>query len=126
MDTSVVAIHGIGVDADDTWETNGVNWLKHSEMLPDAAPTARIMRFGWESKWISRDSTISAAQQWQTNFLTLCVPYGWYWMSNFLHYQLFVNFALQEAPQRAIVSIVTVSVVSHAPPPLPRQRSSIR
>ena len=56
MDTSVIAIHGIGVDADETWETDGVNWLKYPKMLPDAAPTARIMRFGWESKWIGRDS----------------------------------------------------------------------
>ena len=52
MDTSVIAIHGIGADAGETWKTNGVNWLKHPEMLPDTAPTARTMPFGWESKWI--------------------------------------------------------------------------
>ena len=50
MDTSVIAIHGIGADADETWKTNGVSWLKQPEILPDAAPTARTMPFGWESK----------------------------------------------------------------------------
>ena len=53
---SVIAIHGIGADPDRTWETKGVNWLKDREMLPSAAEKSRIMRFGWASKWMGKDS----------------------------------------------------------------------
>ena len=54
---SIIAIHGIGADPDDTWisKRKGVNWLKDPNMLPEAAPQARIMRFGWESQWIGKD-----------------------------------------------------------------------
>lgn len=54
---SIIAIHGIGADPDGTWisKKEGVNWLKDPDMLPKAAPQARIMRFGWESQWIGRD-----------------------------------------------------------------------
>ncbi|EXU98176.1 tetratricopeptide repeat and NB-ARC domain protein [Metarhizium robertsii] len=52
----IVAIHGIGADPDKTWTGRGpagerVSWLSDSEMLPKAVPTARIMRFGYESAW---------------------------------------------------------------------------
>ena len=49
---SIIAIHGIGADPDGTWisKREGVNWLKDPDMLPEAAPQARIMRFGWESQ----------------------------------------------------------------------------
>ena len=54
MGISVVAIHGIGANADTTWSKNGVNWLEHEEMLPcfNAIPDARIMRFAYESQWL--------------------------------------------------------------------------
>ncbi|KAM3562115.1 hypothetical protein MY1884_002021 [Beauveria asiatica] len=50
----IVAIHGIGASPDKTWTGRGpkgeeVNWLTNSGMLPKAVPTARIMRFGYES-----------------------------------------------------------------------------
>lgn len=53
---SIVAIHGIGADPDKTWTGRGpagerVSWLSDSGMLPKAVPTARIMRFGYESAW---------------------------------------------------------------------------
>lgn len=53
---SIVAIHGIGADPDNTWTGRGpdgekINWLTHSSMLPKAIPSARIMRFGYESGW---------------------------------------------------------------------------
>lgn len=47
----VVAVHGIGANPDRTWTTNKVNWLEHRDMLPRAIPTARIMRFGYDSQW---------------------------------------------------------------------------
>ncbi|KAI1178130.1 P-loop containing nucleoside triphosphate hydrolase protein [Nemania sp. FL0916] len=53
---SILAIHGIGADPDNTWTGRGpndekINWLTHPGMLPKAVPTARIMRFGYESGW---------------------------------------------------------------------------
>ena len=53
---SIIAIHGIGANPDDTWKSKkeGVNWLKDPDMLPKAAQKARIMRFGWESQWFGK------------------------------------------------------------------------
>ncbi|KAK0707015.1 hypothetical protein B0T26DRAFT_482584 [Lasiosphaeria miniovina] len=56
----IVAIHGIGAHPDGTWTGRGpaeekVNWLTNSDMLPRAVPTARIMRFGYESSWFRSD-----------------------------------------------------------------------
>jgi hypothetical protein len=63
---SIVAIHGIGVHPDDTWcwkvgtgsEKQYVNWLKDEKMLPSAIPKARILRFGYMSKWFGDDSIL--------------------------------------------------------------------
>ncbi|SRR6266516_3739064 len=55
MICSVVAVHGIGANPDYTWTTSGVNWLEAEEMLPKAIPTARIMRFGYESRWFGEN-----------------------------------------------------------------------
>ena len=61
---SIVAIHGIGAHPDDTWckkvnegrpGEHYVNWLKDPRMLPAIAPTARIMRYGYESQWFGED-----------------------------------------------------------------------
>jgi hypothetical protein len=73
---SVVAVHGIGADPDRTWtysekaqvikpEDGGadhtknaritINWLKDENMLPAAIPRARIMRFGYDSRWYGPD-----------------------------------------------------------------------
>jgi hypothetical protein len=56
---SIVAIHGIGAHPDDSWYKNvgdkeiprWVNWLEAEDMLPKIVPSARIMRYGYESKW---------------------------------------------------------------------------
>ena len=53
---SIVAIHGIGADADSTWVANDMNWLTDANMLPHAVPNARIMRFGYESQWLGKDA----------------------------------------------------------------------
>ncbi|CAG8982702.1 hypothetical protein HYALB_00000983 [Hymenoscyphus albidus] len=63
---SIVAIHGIGAHPDDTWTKNVgtldapcyVNWLTNEDMLPQAAPNARILRYGYESEWFG-DNAIS-------------------------------------------------------------------
>jgi len=58
--TSIVAIHGIGAYAGDTWCKNVsrdpnspryVNWLQDPDMLPSVAPNARVLRYGYESGW---------------------------------------------------------------------------
>ncbi|KAH8696892.1 hypothetical protein GQ44DRAFT_789090 [Phaeosphaeriaceae sp. PMI808] len=55
----IVAIHGIGAHPDDTWCKNvgtaenpqWVNWLEAKDMLPAVVPSARIMRYGYQSQW---------------------------------------------------------------------------
>lgn len=61
---SIVAVHGMGAHPDDTWcervnSDDGpvfVNWLKDLDMLPAAAPRARIMRYGYSSQWFGTDA----------------------------------------------------------------------
>lgn len=61
---SIVAVHGIGAHPDDTWSKNVgssdaplyVNWLQQPEMLPAVVPSARIMRYGYESRWFGDDT----------------------------------------------------------------------
>ncbi|CAG8983150.1 hypothetical protein HYALB_00014076 [Hymenoscyphus albidus] len=61
---SIVAIHGIGAHPGDTWCKNVgtpdapcyVNWLTHEGMLPQAAPNARILRYGYESEWFGENA----------------------------------------------------------------------
>ncbi|KAF2726505.1 hypothetical protein EJ04DRAFT_183402 [Polyplosphaeria fusca] len=61
----IVAIHGIGAHPDDTWCKNvgttetsrWVNWLEAEDMLPAVAPSARIMRYGYESQWFGEEAT---------------------------------------------------------------------
>lgn len=54
---------GIGTDPETTWTyierhaedkskiVKEVNWLSHSTMLPLTFPNARIMTFGYDSRW---------------------------------------------------------------------------
>jgi hypothetical protein len=61
---SIVAIHGIGAHPDHTWSKNVgtkeaprfVNWLSDGTMLPTVVPSARIMRYGYESAWFGCDA----------------------------------------------------------------------
>ncbi|KAL9089651.1 MAG: hypothetical protein Q9165_005683 [Trypethelium subeluteriae] len=72
---SIVAIHGIGAHPDDSWCKNvgtkdmprWVNWLVEENMLPELAPNARIMRYGYQSHWfgeaVMRQRTSTVAQR---------------------------------------------------------------
>jgi hypothetical protein len=61
---SIIAIHGIGAHPNDTWSKNivtkegshYVNWLSDVTMLPAVVPSARIMRYGYESAWFGSDA----------------------------------------------------------------------
>jgi hypothetical protein len=74
--TSIIAIHGIGAHADDTWCKNisrdpksprYVNWLQDTDMLPSVAPNARVLRYGYESGWFGdnaiRQKTFTVADR---------------------------------------------------------------
>ncbi|KAF2111135.1 hypothetical protein BDV96DRAFT_499788 [Lophiotrema nucula] len=52
----IVAVHGLGAIPNITWKerTSGIDWLSHDEMLPNAAPEARILRFGYDSLWMGK------------------------------------------------------------------------
>ncbi|KAF2733551.1 hypothetical protein EJ04DRAFT_438762, partial [Polyplosphaeria fusca] len=60
----IVAIHGIGAHPDDTWCKNvgtaesprWVNWLEAKDMLLAVAPSARIMRYGYQSQWFGDEA----------------------------------------------------------------------
>ncbi len=59
---SIVAVHGIGAHPDDTWVTKGVNWLQDEAMLPKTIPNARILRFGYNSRWFGEDAVKARLQ----------------------------------------------------------------
>ncbi|RDW91519.1 hypothetical protein BP5796_02684 [Coleophoma crateriformis] len=74
----IVAIHGIGAHPDDTWckkvspdgtEAKYVNWLKDDHMLPSIAPNARILRYGYESRWFGNDAIRQKASDVAKRFL---------------------------------------------------------
>lgn len=50
---SIVAVHGLAAHPSKTWfhSTTNVNWLSGERMLPAALPSARIMAFGYNSRW---------------------------------------------------------------------------
>jgi hypothetical protein len=49
----VIAIHGVGAHAIDTWthRTKDVNWLIDERMLRHDVPNAHVMIYGYESQW---------------------------------------------------------------------------
>ena len=77
---SILAIHGLGAHPDDTWrQRNGVNWLEDDNMLPEAMPDARIMRFGYYSQWfgtesISRNVGDIASRLLEELLNNVCIP----------------------------------------------------
>ena len=51
-----MVLHGVGANPDRTWEyrhsnERATNWLRDEHMLPSYVRNARIMRYGYESRW---------------------------------------------------------------------------
>lgn len=56
MVTSIVIVHGLGGDAYTTWTAdNRMMWPR--DFIPQVIPTARVMTFGYDSKWAFSPST---------------------------------------------------------------------
>lgn len=54
--TSIVIVHGLGGDAYTTWTAdNRIMWPR--DFIPQVIPTARVMTFGYNSKWAFSPST---------------------------------------------------------------------
>ncbi|KAL1966027.1 hypothetical protein VTN77DRAFT_4967 [Rasamsonia byssochlamydoides] len=62
---AIVAVHGLGAHPDDAWckkldtgdgEVRYFNWLSEPSMLPAVVPRARIMRYGYDSRWFGQDA----------------------------------------------------------------------
>ena len=62
MPFSIIAVHGLGGHAIDTWThpSTGKLWLR--DFLPDAIPDARIMTFGYDSRVVGSKSVIGIAE----------------------------------------------------------------
>ncbi|KAF2178263.1 hypothetical protein K469DRAFT_731735 [Zopfia rhizophila CBS 207.26] len=75
----IVAVHGMGAHPDDTWCTlvNGrhINWLEEPNMLPEATPNARIMRYGYQSQWFGEGALGTKASTISQNLLLQLVMY---------------------------------------------------
>jgi hypothetical protein len=54
----IVAVHGLSVNPRTTWThpQTKQNWLQDESMLPAAVPSARIMGFCYESRWIGESA----------------------------------------------------------------------
>ncbi|KAK4118455.1 hypothetical protein N657DRAFT_651298 [Parathielavia appendiculata] len=74
----IVAVHGMGAHPDDTWCTKKidgdgspvyVNWLEDRRFLPAVAPGARIMRYGYNSRWFGEDAVRTKMSDISQTFL---------------------------------------------------------
>ena len=67
----------MGAHPDDTWckkiDGDGdpvyVNWLKDEHFLPAAVPRARIMRYGYDSRWFGENAIKTKASDISQAFL---------------------------------------------------------
>ena len=59
-----MVVHGLGANPDSTWEFRHspeyvTNWLQDEHMLPKKIRYARIMRFGYDSRWYGDESVMT-------------------------------------------------------------------
>ncbi|KAK4160059.1 ankyrin repeat domain-containing protein 17 [Cladorrhinum sp. PSN259] len=73
----IVAVHGMGAHPNDTWcqkidsgdSPVYVNWLEDERFLPAVAPRARIMRYGYHSRWFGQDAIKTKLSDISQSFL---------------------------------------------------------
>ncbi|KAL9119679.1 MAG: hypothetical protein Q9187_003763 [Circinaria calcarea] len=63
-DVDLVVVHGLGANPDSTWEYRHsderiTNWLQDQHMLPSYVQKARIMRFGYDSRWYGNKAVLT-------------------------------------------------------------------
>lgn len=73
--SSIIAVHGLGAYPPRAWSREVINpdgsrrfvhWLLDKDMLPSEIPSARVLTFNYESRWLweaPRQTTISCATQ---------------------------------------------------------------
>ncbi|KAF4829975.1 Protein SERAC1 [Colletotrichum tropicale] len=73
IEVDIVAVHGIMADPNTTWthKKTNTNWLCDSSMLPESLKghKARIMSFGYDSRWFGKDSTRQSLHNLAEDFL---------------------------------------------------------
>ncbi|KAE8442032.1 hypothetical protein EG329_003889 [Mollisiaceae sp. DMI_Dod_QoI] len=75
IELDVVAVHGIGVNPERTWNhpAKDTSWLSEPTMLPAALPKARIMTYGYESYWFGEHAVRKSVNGIATKLLqALC------------------------------------------------------
>ncbi|KAL3295109.1 nb-arc domain-containing protein [Colletotrichum asianum] len=73
IEVDIVAVHGIMADPNTTWthKKTNTNWLSDPSMLPESLKghKARIMSFGYDSRWFGKDSTRQSLYNLVEDFL---------------------------------------------------------
>ncbi|KAI8286404.1 hypothetical protein K4K60_000428 [Colletotrichum sp. SAR11_57] len=73
IEVDIVAVHGIMADPNTTWthKKTNTNWLSDPSMLPESLKghKARIMSFGYDSRWFGKDSTRQSLYNLAEDFL---------------------------------------------------------
>ncbi|KAF3798632.1 hypothetical protein GCG54_00010785 [Colletotrichum gloeosporioides] len=73
IEVDIVAVHGIMADPNTTWthKKTNTNWLSDPSMLPESLKghRARIMSFGYDSRWFGKDSTRQSLHNLAEDFL---------------------------------------------------------
>ncbi|CAG9977751.1 unnamed protein product [Clonostachys byssicola] len=68
-DVDIVFIHGLSGDREKTWTGPNQNEPWPKTILPDRIPTARILVFGYDAKWLKDSSSRNRVQEHASNLL---------------------------------------------------------
>ena len=73
INQSIVAIHGLEGDREDSWTADGKLWLK--DFLPESVSRARIMTWGWDGytsgiKYLTHQALFEHSRQLLANLST--------------------------------------------------------